>query len=48
MKENEIAEIIIDTAFYIHKKLGPGLLENVYEVVLSKLLAKKGLHVQNY
>ena len=46
MKENEIAEIIIDTAFYIHKKLGPGLLENVYEVVLSKLLAKKGLHVQ--
>ena len=46
MKENEIGTIIIDTAFYIHKELGPGLLENVYEVVLSKLLAQKGLHVQ--
>ena len=46
MKENDISSIIVDTAVYIHKNLGSGLLENVYEVILAKLLAKKGLHVQ--
>ena len=46
MKENEIGTIIVDTAVKLHKELGPGLLESVYEVVLSKLLEKKGLHVQ--
>ena len=46
MNENEIGSIIVDTAIYLHKKLGPGLLETVYEVVLLKLLTKKGLHVQ--
>ena len=30
----------------MHKRLGPGLLENVYEVILMKLLTKKGLSVQ--
>ena len=44
--ENEIGDIIIDTAFYIHKELGPGLLESVYETILTKLLTKKGLSVQ--
>ena len=39
MKENEISGIIVDTAVNIHKKLGSGLLENVYEVILAKLLA---------
>ena len=46
MNENEIGTHIVDTAVYLHKKLGPGLLESVYEVILSKLLAQKGLHVQ--
>jgi iron complex transport system substrate-binding protein len=46
MKENEISAVIVDTAVYIHKRLGSGLLENVYEVILAKLLAQKGLHVQ--
>ena len=41
MKENEISGIIIDTALYIHKNLGSGLLENVHEVILAKLLAQK-------
>jgi GxxExxY protein len=45
-KENEIGTVIIDTARYIHENLGSGLLESVYETVLAKLLAKKGLHVQ--
>jgi len=46
MNENEIGTIIVDTAIYIHKKLGPGLLESVYEAVLLKLLTKKKLLVQ--
>lgn len=35
MEENEIAKIIVDTAFRIHKELGPGLFESVYESVLD-------------
>jgi len=46
MEENEIGTLIVDTAYYIHKNLGPGLLESVYEAVLAKLIYKKGLHIQ--
>ena len=46
MNENEIGTIIIDTSIKIHKKLGPGLLESVYEVILAYELEKKGLIVQ--
>jgi len=46
MNENEIGTIIIDTALYLHKSLGPGLLESVYETILAKLLSKKGLYIQ--
>ena len=46
MHENEIGALIIDTAVNLHKNLGSGLLENVYEVVLMKLLAQKGLFIQ--
>ena len=46
MTENEIAKIIVDTAFHIHKSLGPGLLESVYEVVLAHALEKGGLRVK--
>ena len=46
MTENEIGAIIVDTAVALHKKLGSGLLESVYEAVLSKTLSNKGLHVQ--
>ena len=31
MTENEIATIIVDTAYRIHRDLGPGLFETVYE-----------------
>ena len=40
--ENEIAREIVDAAFHIHKALGPGLLETVYEVVLARELEKRG------
>lgn len=45
MNENEIGTIIIDSAIQIHKALGPGLLESVYETVLSHKLIAKGLNV---
>jgi len=35
MTENEIATIIVDAAYKIHKRLGPGLLESVYEATLA-------------
>jgi GxxExxY protein len=46
MTENEIAKQILDAAFLVHTKLGPGLLESVYEVVLAHELRKKGLNVE--
>jgi GxxExxY protein len=36
----------IDCGYHVHKELGPGLLESVYEVVLAKYLAKRGLRVE--
>lgn len=46
MKEiNEISGEILDASFKIYTELGSGLLESVYEVVLAKSLAKRGLDV---
>ena len=45
MTENEIATPVVDAAFNIHTKLGPGLLESVYEVILAHELQKRGLRV---
>ena len=44
--ENEIAREIVDAALLLHKRLGPGLLESVYEVVLAHELKRRGLEVQ--
>jgi GxxExxY protein len=44
--ENEIATIIVDASFKIHKRLGPGLLESVYETTLAYELAKRGLQLR--
>ena len=46
MLENDIGTIVVDTAIRLHRELGPGLLESVYEIVLARLLEKEGLHVQ--
>ena len=45
MDENEIAKIVVDLCLKIHKILGPGLLESVYEEVLVYELKKLGLIV---
>jgi GxxExxY protein len=42
-KEEKIGRIIIDSALRVHKALGPGLLEKVYEVCLSYEINSKGL-----
>lgn len=46
MTENELSKIIVDTSYKIHTKLGPGLLESVYETILHHELTKKGLIVE--
>ncbi len=45
MNENEVARVIVDAAFTVHTRLGPGLLESVYETILEYELTKRGLHV---
>jgi len=45
MTENDIAKMIVDAAYHVHVKLGPGLLESVYETVLAYELKKRGLKV---
>ena len=46
MIENEIANLIMDASFLIHRELGPGLLESVYEAVMARQLTDKGLAVE--
>jgi len=43
MTENEIAKIVVDICFNIHKKYGPGLFESVYEEISCYELSKKGV-----
>jgi GxxExxY protein len=45
MTENEIAKQIVDAAYKIHIKVGPGLLESAYQTMLIYELKKRGLHV---
>ena len=45
MHENEIGSIVIEEAIALHRALGPGLLETVYEVLLTHRLRKRGLDV---
>lgn len=46
MSENEIAKHILDAAFLVHTKLGPGVFESVYEVLVAHELTKRGLSVE--
>ncbi|MFZ7110049.1 MAG: GxxExxY protein [Desulfatiglandales bacterium] len=45
-KEEYIAERIVDAAYTVHKALGPGLLERVYEVCFCHELTKRGMTYQ--
>lgn len=46
MTENEIGTIVVGSAIEIHRELGPGLLETVYEVILAHELQQRGLKVE--
>jgi len=46
MTENELSKIIVNCCYKIHTKLGPGLLESVYEEILSYELKKIGLRIK--
>lgn len=46
MHENEIGTIVVESAIAVHRELGPGLLETVYEVVLAHELEARGLEVE--
>ena len=46
MTENEIAKIVVDAAIHVHRSLGPGLLESVYEAIFAHELQKCGLAVR--
>ena len=43
MTENDIGTRVIEAAIAVHRELGPGLLETVYEVALARELADRGL-----
>lgn len=45
-EEERIASQIVDAALTVHKQLGPGMLERVYEVCFCHELVKRGLRVQ--
>jgi len=46
LSENELATIIVNTCFHIHRKRGPGLLESVYEEILFYEFRNLGLNVE--
>ena len=47
MRENEVARIVVDVACQIHNRLGPGLLESVYEAVMLHELRKRSMQVES-
>lgn len=46
MTHNQVSAVIVDTAIEIHRRLGPGLLESVYQAVLGHELGRRGLRVE--
>jgi len=45
-EEDRIGKAIVDAAYHVHKELGPGLLEKVYEVCFCYVLEQKGYYVK--
>lgn len=47
MNVEEVSAVVVDSAFQLHRGLGPGLLESVYEALLARLLERRGLRVES-
>jgi len=45
MKVDELGEMVVGSAIAVHRELGPGLLESVYQAVLAEELKSRGLEV---
>lgn len=45
-EEEEVGRAVVNAAFHVHKTLGPGLLERVYEVCFCHVLTENGFRVQ--
>jgi len=43
---DEITGTVIDSAIQVHRSLGPGLLESVYELVLARVLTRRGFKIE--
>jgi GxxExxY protein len=46
MRINDITDIVIDEAIKIHREIGPGLFESVYETILAARLGARGLKAE--
>ena len=46
-KTNQLSAVIVDSALTVHKTLGPGLLERIYEQCLIHELTLRGLKVES-
>lgn len=46
LNREQVARMIVDCAFHLHRDQGPGLLESVYEAVLARQIQEKGLRVE--
>lgn len=46
MEENVIGMSVVDAAVQLHREMGPGLLESVYEVILAQQLRQRGFQVE--
>jgi GxxExxY protein len=46
MSHDEIARVVVECAYDLHKEMGPGLLESVYEVLMADALRARGLAVE--
>lgn len=46
LNENQLTSLVLDKCFEIHRELGPGLFESVYEKILAFELKREGLIVQ--
>ena len=45
LKHDELSELIIKSAIEVHRELGPGLLESIYEMCLAHELRERGISV---
>jgi len=46
VQEETVGKAVVNAAYIVHKALGPGLLEKVYEVCFCHVLSKEGFHVE--